>query len=124
MLDTSILLLGGAWHHDVISILRAEGYRLILPDCVLQELERIAQGRQERSRLAQGMLARITREDKLFKATCAARRVDEAVLQLAVAEGCLATADYPLAQRARKLQVRVFILTRKGLRVYGGERIM
>ncbi len=115
MLDTSIILLAIAWRQDLFSILQE--WKLILPDCVREELELMSRGDQRRSRLARIALT-LLEKNKLFKASCAARPVDTAVLQLAMQAGCLATADYPLARRAREAGVRVFILTRKGLRTW------
>lgn len=121
MLDTSILLLGVAWGRDVISLLTAEGCSLVLPACVLHELERIAQGNAVRSRHAQIILARLS-QAKFFKEMCAAENVDDAVLALSAKHGALATSDYALARRAHKNGVRVFILTRKGIKAYKADR--
>ena len=94
------------WFEDIVGLVGK--FEPVLPDCVREELERMAGGQSKKARTARVGLDLASR---FSRARCGESRVDDEIVSAALSTKALvATTDSDLAHALRSVHVRVISL--------------
>jgi rRNA-processing protein FCF1 len=114
VLDTNFFLIPGRNHKDVLSLIEAEGYTIILLKQVHRELTKLSEGQSETASAARIALQLIKRKG-LNTVSGSVRYTDNAILTYCQEHGAAAaTQDVALRRTLRAAGVRVLTLNRSG----------
>jgi rRNA-processing protein FCF1 len=94
------------WYEDIIE--KVGKFEPILPDCVRDELERLAAAQDKKARAARVSLDLVS---KFARRPCGSGNVDDEIVSVALSEKALvATIDSELARSLKALHVRLISL--------------
>lgn len=114
VLDTNFFLIPGRRHVDILSILEAEGYGLILLKSVQKELVKLSEGRSQTATAARIAL-QLIKQKGLNTVSCSANYTDDAIMDYCRTTGAAAaTQDAELRRRLKQARIETIALGTSG----------